>query len=188
MKPLKIITLKDLKKIDQLQSNARFLKGDALAAYNQQHAEFYSSAWASVPVADLLATVHGKAAAHTYGFGAIMRLVKDAEKRLAESGVTVANRPGTRVLAESGVPESKSYARKSRSAIATQVVLTRTTVAWVLTSVEKTSRYTGPGGDERIATEISEAAKADIIKKALIGYRVAAVAATADTTVCAPKN
>lgn len=172
MKPIKLMTVKDLNTLRDMRVRARLLTSDAQLSITQQIGAFTHDAFAAEAVAKVLDEVNGRATTHTYGPSDIRTLVIDAEKRLAASGVTVANRPGTRVIAISAVPTSKAYARAARGAMATKVVLTRTTSAWVLTSAEKFERYAGPGGGEKITTEISEAAKADIVKSALDGFKV----------------
>lgn len=172
MKPIKLITIKDLKVIRDLRAKSRGLTGEAQLAHNQKYALAIKAAYPIEKMNEVLDEVNGRATTHTYDSLAIRKLVIDAEDRLIASGVTVDARPGTRVTAISAVPESKAYARTARGAIATKVVLTRTTVAWVLTGAEKFERYAGPGGGEKVTTEITQAAKFDIVKKALDGYKV----------------
>jgi hypothetical protein len=116
---------------------------------------------------------NGKATAHTYEAHHVESIAERAEQQLARDGITVEHRVGTIVTAVSEVPTSKAYNRQSRSAIATRVVLRRTTACWVLEKVERCERYTGPGGDEKIAITISEAARDDIVRRALDGYAIA---------------
>ncbi len=140
-------------------------------------AQLVDAAAAAHPDRNLLeqavAEANGKASAHTYNATQIEWLAETAEKRLARDGITVANRVGAVVTAISEVPTAKAYNRKSRSAIATRVVMRRTTACWIIEKIEKFERYTGPGGDEKIVTTISEAARDDIMRKALDGYAVA---------------
>lgn len=172
MKPIKIITIKDMKTLRDFTERARFQSGDILEGLKAKAATFAATAWASRPVDEYLSEVNGRATTHTYGWSDVQRIVTAAEDDLARSGVTVANRAGTVVVALSGVPEAKAYARASRSAIATKLTLRRTTSAWVLESAAKVERYTGPGGGEKVSTTISAAARDDIIKTAMTGYAV----------------
>jgi hypothetical protein len=163
MKPIKLISLKDLKRNADLRKRVdNAFSEDAKAAARAALTEFVEATWNIKALEPVFAEVNGRAARHTYDAQVVPGLVRAAEKRLETAGVTVANRPGTRVTCLSGVPESKAYARRASSAVATKIVLTRTTTAWVLTSVERVERYAGPGGHERITTEVSSAAKADI--------------------------
>lgn len=115
---------------------------------------------------------NGRASTHTYGASDIVYLAVGAERRLEGRGVTVKNRAGTRVHGLSGVPTSKTYNRKSRTAIATEVYLERTSSAWYLTLVDRRERYTGPGGGESISYKITRAAHDDIVRQATDGFQV----------------
>lgn len=131
-----------------------------------------------------LAEANGKASAHCYNSATeIHAVAADAETRLAKSGVTLANRAGTVVVAESAVPTAKAYARHSRQALATRVTMERNTAGWMLTSVERVYRYTGPGGDESVRVKVSAAARDDIVRAALKGYTVKTAPAGAAAVV-----
>lgn len=115
--------------------------------------------------------INGRASAHTYKANDVAAIAAAAERRLAKDGVTVANRVGTRVAALSDVPTTKAYRRRSMFAIATRVELIRTTTCWEIADIGRVERGTGPGGDEKILTIISPAARDDIVRRALTGYQ-----------------
>jgi len=137
------------------------LSGDALVAHRKQ---------TNLPMPPeleaLVNGVNGRATTHTYTAFAVKELVLSAEERLERAGVKVANRPGTTVTCVS---------ETARSGIANRLVLTRSTVGWLLTAFEKiqiVQRYTGLGREEKISTTITEEAKADIVKNAMHGFEV----------------
>jgi phytoene dehydrogenase-like protein len=121
---------------------------------------------------DALEAVNGKARTHCYTTaGELVRIADAIERKLERHGVALKIRPGVTVVAISGVPTSKSYARKgSRSAIATRVVLERGASAWYVTNIERQERYTGPGGDEKIKVTMTDAVREAVIRNALSDF------------------
>ena len=129
-----------------------------------------SKLFAAQPTAlyDALAAVNGKASAHTYNTpGDLVAIASAIERKLERHGVPLKERAGVTVTALSGVPTAKSYNRQARSAIATRVTLQRGTSAWYVTNAARVERYTGPGGDEKIAVALTDAAREAVIKNAL---------------------
>lgn len=121
-----------------------------------------------------LDAVNGKATAHTYQFcSQILDLVLLAEKRLIKHNVPQNARAGTVVTALSAVPTANAYARKgSKTAIATKVVIERTSTGWFLTAVERVERYTGPGGDEKITIALTDDGIEAVTKNALGDFKL----------------
>lgn len=171
MKPVKLISIKSL----------TTHRDHVRAGRAAEAAAVWGEAFATRAVADLLSEINGRAAAHTLGQHDVGRLVVAAEKRLAAAGVTVANRAGTTVTMVGAVPTTKAYARQGRSAVTTQVTIRRGTGAWYLDAAAKVDRYAGPGDDEKVAYTISAAAKDDVVRAALDGFKVAAPVAVTVT-------
>lgn len=122
-----------------------------------------------------LIRVNGRAQRHTYtDAGTIIDRLEGVELDLRKRGVTLANIVGTTVTLLSEVPTAKSYARRSRTAIASLILAERRSTGWFVTKVSKIERYTGPGADEKIVPTISAKAREDIIKTALDGLIVSA--------------
>jgi hypothetical protein len=112
--------------------------------------------------------VNGKATAHTYTTARELVAIADAiERKLEKHGVALKDRSGVKITATSGVPTAKAYNKQARSAIATRVTFERGGSAWYVVNVERVERYTGPGGDERIAVTLTDAAREAVIRNAL---------------------
>jgi hypothetical protein len=111
---------------------------------------------------------NGKASAHTYGSPSVLvTIAASVENQLIAHGVPIKDRAGVKVSAISGVPTSRSYNRQSSSAIATKVTFERGGSAWYVTAIERVTRHTGPGGEEKIITTLTDAARQAVIKNAL---------------------
>jgi len=120
---------------------------------------------------DALDAANGKATRHTYGSSTeLMAITKRAERLFDRHGIPQDKRSGCTIVAISGVPESKSYARQSRSAIATRVEFLRGASAWYVTAITRVERYTGPGGSERFTVALTDDARASVIKNALSDF------------------
>lgn len=115
-------------------------------------------------IGTILENVAGRARTHTYIFPTeIANIIIDAEKKFAKYGIAKKYWRGNKIVARSGVPTSKSYARKGRTAIASEVRLERGSKDWFLVGVNKIDRWTGPGGDEKITITISKTAMENIV-------------------------
>lgn len=114
---------------------------------------------------------NGRATAHVFTPEDIVAMAATAERLLERHGVPKNLRKGCRILAKSGVPESKSYARRSFSAIATEVALERGAGAWYLVSVGRIERYTGPGAGERQDWHVPEHVKSAIFQNAMKDFK-----------------
>lgn len=176
MKPLRVITIADLKKIASDEQYMRTLSPENLARFREKRADF--KPWALANVQAALDDVNGRAIAHTYSASDVQRIICAVERDLDQSGVTVAHRAGTVVTASSGVPVAKAY---KYPAVANRITLRRTGSAWMLDAVTKVERYTGPGGSERIDVTISPEARDDVVRNALDGFTVRAPAPVAVT-------
>jgi hypothetical protein len=142
----------------------------ALATYDA-HPSIALKAADPTAINDALATVNGKATSHTYTRSSELVAIADTiEARLEQHGVPQKLRAGIEVTALSVVPTAKAYNRTSRTAIATQVTLTRGTSAWYITGIGRVDRYTGPGGDEKISVKLTDAAREAVIKHALEAF------------------
>lgn len=114
---------------------------------------------------------NGKASAHTYASPSILvTIAASVETQLIAHGVPIKDRAGVKVSAISGVPTSRAYNRRSSSAIATQVTFERGGSAWYVTGIERVRRHTGPGGEEKIITTLTDAAQQAVIKNALSDF------------------
>lgn len=127
----------------------------------------------------LLDDVNGKASAHTYTHPTtFVNIAVAVERDLERDGVPKAERVGTVVVARSGGPTAKAYAKKGGSSVITTTVeLRRGTNAWFVTKISRSSTWAGPGAQEKIETQITPAARDAIIRKALSGYTVQTEAA-----------
>jgi len=114
---------------------------------------------------------NGKASAHTYASPSVLvAIAASVENQLIAHGVSIKDRAGVKVSAISGVPTSRAYNRRSSSAIATQVTFERGGSAWYVTGIERVTRHTGPGGEEKIITTQTDAAQQAVIKNALSDF------------------
>ena len=114
---------------------------------------------------------NGKASAHTYASPSVLvTIAASVESQLIAHGVSIKDRAGVKVSAISGVPTSRAYNRRSSSAIATQVTFERGGSAWYVTGIERVTRHTGPGGNEKISTTLTDAARQAVIKNALSDF------------------
>lgn len=185
-KTIKVLDINSTKRLAKLRADKKLyvtIHGDksnpnyptSIANYDRLIAEADKGAHPDlVRLIEEVHAVNGRAVSHTYSPDDVSALAAKAEQWLEHDGVKVANRPGTLMTATSGAPTTKAYARAARTCIVNTVVLKRTTNGWVLVSFKKTERWAGPGADEDFDLTISEAAKQDILAKALKGYRVAA--------------
>ena len=116
----------------------------------------------------LLAEVNGRARAHTYNCASdILCICTRIDKRLDDLGVPKAQRVGLVAHAESGVPTAKAYARKSRTARASYVKLTRRKTGWFIDAYSVVDRYTGPGGEAKVKIDLTPEVAATVQRKAL---------------------
>ena len=114
---------------------------------------------------------NGKASAHTYGSPSVLvSIAVSVESQLIAHGVPIKDRVGVTVSAISGVPTSRAYNRRSSSAIATQVTFERGGSAWYVTGIKRVTRHTGPGGEEKIITTLTDSARQAVIKNALSDF------------------
>jgi len=114
---------------------------------------------------------NGKASAHTYGSPSVLvTIAASVETQLIAHGVPIKDRAGVKVSAISGVPTSRAYNRRSSSAIATQVTFERGGSAWYVTGIERVTRHTGPGGEEKIITTLTDSARQAVITTALSDF------------------
>jgi len=134
---------------------------------------------------------NGKASAHTYASPSVLvTIAASVESQLIAHGVPIKDRAGVKVSAISGVPTSRAYNRQSRSAaarrveppsfhqpleidfnlIATEVTFERGGSAWYVTGIKRVTRHTGPGGEEKIITTLTDAARQAVIKNALSDF------------------
>lgn len=142
----------------------------ALATYDA-HPGITLKAADPTAIDDALAAVNGKAASHTYTQSSELVAIADMiEARLEKHGVPQKLRAGVEVTALSGVPTAKAYNRTSRTAIATQVRLSRGTSAWYIVGIGRVDRHTGPGGDKKISVTLTDAAREAVIKHALEAF------------------
>lgn len=175
-KPIKILNTALIKSVREARENvARSNRtGGNVDAARDHLAATLSTAYGSPEareIANACEAVNGRAAQYTYGASDIINIAIAAEAELEKRGVSIKNRPQCVVTALSAVPTSKSYNRKSRTAIATSITLRRGSSAWYVDRIERAERYTGPGGDEKLTYSVTDAAIADITEKALKGFK-----------------
>lgn len=181
MKPVKIIDIAAFNRyIEARRDYRRYMKISPQAevaeakrkVVDMWHAKAFPDVGQTL-LAKALETASGRAQKHTYSADEIADRLERVELDLRKRGAVLKRLPGASATLISEVPTAKSYARKARQAIASLVRAERRTTGWFVTSVERTERWTGPGGEEAVHVSINEATRDDIIKAALDGLTVA---------------
>lgn len=181
MKPIKIIDIAAFNKyIEARRDYRRYIKfakegdpvGVAKAKALQRLRDLAFPEAGQTALSEALFKASGRAHKHIYSADEIADRLESVELDLRKRGAVLKRLPGASATLISEVPTAKSYARKARQAIASLVRAERRTTGWFVTSVERTERWTGPGGEEAVHVSINEATRDDIIKAALDGLTV----------------
>jgi len=116
----------------------------------------------------MLHAANGLATAHTINHASLVSaLAHRAEKQLGESGLSLKDRVGARLIARPGGPSKSAY--KYRAAT-TRVEMVRNGVGWKITAVDRVEVY--PRQAEAFALSISQTQAATIQERALLPYIV----------------
>ena len=118
------------------------------------------------PLTAAFAAVNGRASSFTLDATDAIAAARDAERRLAADGVTIANRAGASVTVRAAGPAAKAYKYAAKG---TQFTMRRTAKGdWQLVQVVTIELRPGQPGSTRYG--ISAAAAEDITRHALEDY------------------
>lgn len=177
-KPLKLYDIKTVQTILDRKAKSKhagLLIADPAERKARQDAFDLATAQMALPskqngwdkVTDYVEAERGRATSHTYDVTDVYNICLWAEQYMDRDGIAKKDRVGVVITATSAAPTAKAYKYATKCSTAK---IERTASSYRLTLYSTHDRYPGPGGGDKRTITLTEAAKASLIKAAMVGY------------------